>query len=106
MPADLMTRPYGPTMIIFLAAIQGVEKDVMEAANLDGAGPIRRFAFVIVPTILPVIFFVVLTNAISSLQFYTEVKLLTGGGPGNATITMSMSMLASACDPSTPKPNI
>ena len=86
----------GPTMIIFLAAIQGVEKDVMEAANLDGAGPIRRFIHIIIPAILPVLFFVVLTNAISSLQFYTEVKLLTGGGPGNSTITMSMSIVSNA----------
>lgn len=86
----------GPTMIIFLAAIQGVEKNVMEAASLDGAGPLRRFIYVIVPTIMPVIFFVVLTNAISSLQFYTEVKLLTGGGPGNATVTMSMSIVSNA----------
>ena len=86
----------GPTMIIFLAAIQGVEKDVVEAASLDGAGPIRRFVHIIIPTIMPVLFFVVLTNAISSLQFYTEVKLLTGGGPGNSTITMSMSIVSNA----------
>lgn len=86
----------GPTMIIFLAAIQGVEKDIMEAANLDGAGPLRRFGHIIIPTIMPVMFFVVLTNVISSMQFYTEVKLLTNGGPGNSTITMSMSIVSNA----------
>lgn len=69
----------GPTMIIFLAAIQGVDTSVMEAADLDGAGPIRKFLHIIVPTILPVMFFVILTSAISSLQVYTEAVLLTKG---------------------------
>ena len=86
----------GPTMIVFLAAIQGVEQDIMEASDLDGAGPFRKFIHIIIPSILPVMFFVVLTSVISAMQTYTEVKLLTGGGPGNSTITMSMSIVNNA----------
>lgn len=86
----------GPTMIIFLAAIQNVDKSVMEASDLDGAGPFRKLFHIIIPTILPVMFFVVLTTIISSLQAYTEIKLLTDGGPGNSTITMSMSIVSNA----------
>ena len=86
----------GPTMIVFLAAIQGVEQDIMEASDLDGAGPIRKFIHIIIPSILPVMFFVILTSVIGAMQTYTEVKLLTGGGPGNSTITMSMSIVNNA----------
>lgn len=86
----------GPTMLVFLAAIQNVNKDLLEAADLDGAGPIRKFSKVIMPAIMPVMFFVVLTGLISALQSYAEVKLLTNGGPGNGTITMSMAIVSNA----------
>ncbi|MGM9873577.1 MAG: carbohydrate ABC transporter permease [Bacilli bacterium] len=86
----------GPTMLVFLAAIQNVNKDLLEAASLDGAGPIRKFQKVVMPAIMPVMFFVVLTGLINALQTYAEVKLLTGGGPGNATITMSMVIVSNA----------
>lgn len=86
----------GPTMLVFLAAIQNVNKDLLEAADLDGAGPIRKFNKVVLPAIMPVMFFVVLTGIISALQSYAEIKLLTSGGPGNATITMSMVIVNNA----------
>ena len=84
----------GPTMIIFLAAIQGVNQDVMEACDLDGAGPVRKFMHVIIPTIMPVMFFVILTNVISSLQMYTEAKLLTS----NSVSTISSVIVGNAFD--------
>lgn len=86
----------GPNMLIFLAAIQNVDTQLMEAAELDGAGPFRKFISVIVPAIKPVLFFVVLTSLIGSLQAYAEVELLTGGGPGVSTLTMSMSIVNNA----------
>lgn len=86
----------GPTMLVFLAAIQNVNKDLLEAADLDGAGPLRKFNKVVLPAIMPVMFFVVLTGIISALQSYAEIKLLTSGGPGNATITMSMVIVNNA----------
>ena len=80
----------GPTMLILLAAIQNISKEMMEAAELDGAGPFVKFFSLILPTISSSIFFVTLTGMIGSLQAYAEVKLLTNGGPGVSTLTMNL----------------
>lgn len=86
----------GPTMLIVLAAIQGVPKEQLEAAELDGANAFQRLIHVIIPCISKALIFVVLTSLISSLQTYAEIKLLTDGGPGNATTTMSMLIVSNA----------
>ncbi len=86
----------GPNMFIFLAALQGVPKDIIEASELDGAGAVRRFWHIVVPTIAPNIFFVALTGMINSLQMYTEIKLLTNGGPFNSTLTMNLEIVNNA----------
>lgn len=86
----------GPTMLIVLAAIQGIPKDYMEAAELDGANAIQRLFYIILPSISKTLVFVILTSLISSLQTYAEVKLLTEGGPGNSTMTMSMLIVSNA----------
>ena len=86
----------GPTMLILLAAIQGVSSDLLEASELDGANAFHRLIYIIIPTISKALVFVVLTSLISSLQAYAEVKLLTEGGPGNATTTMSLLIVANA----------
>lgn len=86
----------GPTMLIVLAAIQNVPQDQLEAAQLDGANAIQRLWHIIVPSISKALVFVALTSFISSLQTYAEVKLLTEGGPGNSTVTMSMLIVNNA----------
>lgn len=86
----------GPTMLIMLAAIQGVNKELLEAAELDGANAIHRLFYIIIPSISKAIVFVVLTSLISALQAYAEVELLTGGGPGNSTTTMSLLIVKNA----------
>lgn len=86
----------GPTMLIVLAAIQGVPKELLEAAQLDGANSLHRLIFIIIPCISKALIFVILTSLISSLQAYAEVKLLTEGGPGNATTTMSLLIVSNA----------
>lgn len=86
----------GPNMFIFLAALQGVPQDIIEASELDGAGAAARFWHIIVPTVSPTIFFVALTGMISALQSYADVKLLTNGGPGNTTMTMNMLIVRNA----------
>ena len=83
-------------MLILLAAIQGVSSDLLEASELDGANAFHRLIYIIIPTISKALVFVVLTSLISSLQAYAEVKLLTEGGPGNATTTMSLLIVANA----------
>ena len=86
----------GPTMLIVLAAIQGVDKELLEASELDGANAWHRFINIIIPTISKALIFVILTSLISSLQAYAEVKLLTNGGPGNQTMTMSLLIVNNA----------
>jgi multiple sugar transport system permease protein len=86
----------GPTMTILLAALQGVPQDLHEAADIDGAGPGRRFFAVTIPMISPSLLFVVTTGLIGALQAFAEMKLLTGGGPGGATTTMTMLVVSNA----------
>lgn len=86
----------GPTMLVVLAAIQGVPKDYLEAAELDGANAFHRLIHIILPCISKTLVFVILTSLISALQSYAEVKLLTEGGPGNSTMTISMLIVSNA----------
>ena len=86
----------GPTMLILLAAIQGVNQELIEAAQLDGANSFHRLIHIIIPSISKAMVFVILTSMISSLQAYAEVKLLTAGGPGNSTTTMSLLIVQNA----------
>ncbi|MFC7375869.1 carbohydrate ABC transporter permease [Brachybacterium sp. GCM10030267] len=64
------------SMIIYMAALQGVPTDLYEAAALDGAGPVRRFWKITIPLISPTTFFLVVTNTITSLQVFDQAYLL------------------------------
>ncbi len=80
----------GPTMIIILAALQTVPNELLEAAQIDGANIFQRYWHIVLPTISPTILYVLTTGFISCLQAYAEFDLVTGGGPGYSTTTMSM----------------
>lgn len=71
----------GNTMLIFLAALQGVPKDLEEAAELDGAGAWSKFRIVTLPLISPVIFFNLVLGIIASFQVFTLAFVATDGGP-------------------------
>ena len=86
----------GPTMLIILAAIQGVSQELIEASQLDGANAFQRLIHITLPSISKAMVFVVLTSMISALQAYAEVELLTAGGPGNSTMTMSLLIVQNA----------
>jgi multiple sugar transport system permease protein len=75
----------GTRMIIFLAALQGVPPDLLDAAALDGAGPLRRFFGITLPLITPSLFFVTILTVISSLRVFTPAYIATDGGPSYAT---------------------
>jgi multiple sugar transport system permease protein len=75
----------GLNMIIFLAALQDLPKELLEAAEIDGANPIQRFFKITIPLLSPVIFFVVITGVIGSFQSFDLVYNMTQGGPGRAT---------------------
>jgi len=76
-------------MLIFLAALQDVPGPIYEAANLDGAGPVRTFFQITVPLLRPVIFLVVLLGTIGCFQLFDQVKIATNGGPNESTLTVT-----------------
>ena len=76
-------------MLIFLAAMQDVPGPIYEAADLDGAGPIRQFFQITIPLMRPAIFLVVLLGTIGCFQLYDQVKIATNGGPNDATTTVT-----------------
>lgn len=75
----------GMNMIIFLAALQDIPNDLLEAAAVDGANRFKQFTKIVVPLISPVIFFVTITGLIGSFQSFDLVYNMTHGGPGHAT---------------------
>lgn len=79
----------GYSMVIFLAGLQGVPEDVLEASRLDGAGPIRRFWSVVRPELAPAITINLMLSIIGGLKLFDQVWVMTGGGPGTSTDTMS-----------------
>lgn len=82
----------GFNMIYFLAALQNVNNSLLEAADIDGAGPLSKLRHVIIPSVRPVATFVVLLSMIGSLQlFELPYILLNGnGGPNNKGLTIVM----------------
>ncbi|MFF9809308.1 carbohydrate ABC transporter permease [Streptomyces coeruleorubidus] len=79
----------GYSMVIFLAGLQSVPKEVHEAASIDGAGPMRRFWSVTRPLLAPALTINLMLSIIGGLKLFDQVYALTGGGPGHATDTIS-----------------
>jgi len=75
----------GYAMVIFLAGLQDVPKSVLEAAALDGAGPLRRFWEITWPLLRPSAAFVATTALLASFQAFDVVRVMTQGGPVKAT---------------------
>jgi multiple sugar transport system permease protein len=79
----------GLNVVIFMAGLQNVSPSVLEAAQIDGAGPVRRFFSVIMPLLSPIIFYQSVVAFISSLQTFDLVFVLVKtAGPDNATRTI------------------
>ena len=72
----------GGNTIIFLAALQNVPKDIIEASDIDGASSIVKYFRITLPMISPMIFFQFIMGIIGALQVFTPAFLMTGGGPG------------------------
>ena len=79
----------GYPVVIFMSALQRVDPELYEAAELDGAGWWRRFRAITIPQIRPEIFVVVLTATIAALKVFAPILILTGGGPENSTVVPS-----------------
>ncbi|MFE2060868.1 carbohydrate ABC transporter permease [Streptomyces sp. NPDC059467] len=79
----------GYSMVIFLAGLQSVPKEIHEAAAIDGAGPVRRFWSVTRPLLAPALTINLMLSIIGGIKLFDQVYALTGGGPGHATDTLS-----------------
>jgi raffinose/stachyose/melibiose transport system permease protein len=79
----------GYSMVIFLAGLEGIPKDVHEAAVIDGAGPVKRFRYVVWPLLAPATTVNVMLSTIGGLKLFDQVFAATNGGPGYSTETLS-----------------
>ncbi|GAA6409482.1 sugar ABC transporter permease [Blautia hominis] len=75
----------GNTVVIYLAGLQGVSRQLYEAAEIDGAGALARFFHITVPMMTPIIFYNFVMAIINSMQTFTQAYIMTDGGPANAT---------------------
>lgn len=81
-------RNMGYYMVIYLAALQGVPRELLEAATVDGAGKWKQFTSVTLPQLRPTTFFVSVMMIISCFKIYDVVAIMTDGGPGRSTKMM------------------
>lgn len=77
----------GYNTIIYLAALQEIPRDLIEAADIDGAGSLRKLISITIPLMKKTTFFVVITTVIYSMQMFGQVYVMTGGGPNYSTLS-------------------
>lgn len=75
----------GYNMIIFMAGLQSIPKDLYEAADIDGASKWKQFYRITVPLLSPTTFFLLVTGIIGTFKIFDVIKVLTNGGPANST---------------------
>ena len=81
-------KQLGFYILLYLAALQNIPEELYEAAEVDGAGPVRRFRAITVPGVRPTTTLVVIAATITGANFFTEPYLLTGrGGPNEASVS-------------------
>lgn len=86
----------GVNMVVYLAALEGIPRELHEAAQLDGAGRWRRFRHVTWPLVSPVTFYLGVVNLVGAFQVFTPTYVLTRGGPDNATLTLPLYLYQTA----------
>ena len=79
----------GYNIIIFLAGLQSIPKAYYEAAEIDGANIIRRFTAITWPLLTPTLFYILTVGLINSLKAFTEIDMMTQGGPLGTTTTLA-----------------
>jgi multiple sugar transport system permease protein len=78
----------GYYMVLFLAGMEAIPKDLYESAELVGASPRQQFFQITLPLLRPTLLFVIVINSIKSFQVFVEVYVMTKGGPLGATSTL------------------
>ncbi|WP_422658702.1 carbohydrate ABC transporter permease [Paenibacillus sp. EC2-1] len=78
----------GQAIILYIAAMIGVPKDLFEAAEVDGASRLNVIFKILIPLVKPTTIYITIINIIAVLKIFVVIQLLTGGGPNNASVTM------------------
>lgn len=81
---------FGSAMVIFLAALQSIDKSLYEAAAIDGAGKVRTFVFITLPLLTPVIFFNLIMQMVQAFQEFNGPYIITQGGPLKSTYLLPL----------------
>jgi multiple sugar transport system permease protein len=91
MPAVILMSVWAGTgfsMVVYLAGLQAIPEELYESARLDGAGVWQRLRYITIPMLRPTTLFLLVMGIISSLQVFTQIFVMTNGGPVNRTTTM------------------
>ncbi|WP_336320476.1 sugar ABC transporter permease [Streptomyces lavendofoliae] len=81
-------KGFGYSMLILLAGLQSIPREVVEAATIDGASAWQRFRWVTLPLLRPVLFFVLVIEAIQAFQVFDAMYVMTAGGPVRASYSL------------------
>ncbi len=101
LPAVILTSVWQGTgfqMVVLLAGLQGLREDLDEAARIDGAGAWQRFRHVTLPQLRNPLVFVVVVTSILSFRVFDQVRIMTRGGPENASTTVIYEAVRTAFD--------
>ena len=82
-------KDFGYAVVLYMAALLALDRNVLEAAEVDGCQSWARLRWIIIPLVRPTTFFILVSSLISYLQAYIQVLVLTEGGPGTTTYLVS-----------------
>ena len=89
-------RGLGVGMMIFLAGLQDIPRDLYDSAEIDGSGPWGKFLHITLPLVSPTTFFVAVVSTINSLRVFSQIHIMTRGGPRWSTTTLGYFVYVSA----------
>lgn len=81
---------YGYTMIVLISGVLGINPEIFESAEIDGASGVQTFFYITLPNLRTILLYVLITSMIGGLQMFDIPKLFLNGGPDNATLTTSV----------------
>lgn len=88
----------GFPMLMYLSALQDISPELMEAASVDGANARQKLFRITLPLLKPTIYLVTMLQIIASFKVFGQIRLITGGGPGNSTKSLVMYIYEAAFD--------
>lgn len=91
MPSVILMSVWGGvgfSMVVYLAGLQAIPEELYEAAKIDGAGPFARLRYITIPMLAPTSLFLLVIGIIGSFQIFTQIFVMTSGGPVGRTTTM------------------